>query len=809
MKILQLLLLVLFTYVNANSQENKITGTLLDQDKLGIIYANVTLLKGDPAVLVKVETTDVNGVFAFRNIPTGTYTVAASYVGLEDMNISNVSHDGSTTELGELPMNISGIALETATVTATRALVEIKPDRTVFNVQGTINSAGDNGLSLMRKAPGVTVDNNNNISVLSRSGVLIYIDGRRLPLTGDELSGYLESLPAEQIDRIDIITNPGAKYEAEGNAGIIDIRLKKDKNLGSNGTISSSISQGQKFRGNLNASGNYRNTKFNTFGSLGYQDNQMWNKMAFNNSQNGLFLAERNLQISERDVTNYRWGADYFVSENGTLGFLISGNNTSGNTMSENIVEISSLDNINNVDSILVADNLISTTNKARTYNLNYAYRLGENSLNIDFDYGSFDNEQDFMQPNEYYDNTRTTLLSTANTAFDTPTYIDIYTAKLDYETNLSGGKLGIGTKFSKVVTDNTFLHYDVNASDIAILNNEKSNIFKYDENVYAAYANYIRKLNAKWSMTAGLRVELTDAEGELTTFADVPQDDPVLLDYVNYFPTAGLTYTMSPAHVFSLNYGRRINRPDYNVLNPFRTQLSELSFSKGNESLRPEIVNNIELGYTLKYRYNFKLSYSKTLDQITRLIGPDEIDPRASFIGWDNLAEQTVYGLNITTPLTVNTFWDAFINVGGSYINNQADYGDGAIVDVQAWSYTIYQQHTFKLPNEFKAEVSGYYSGPGVWGGVFEYETTWSLNLGLQRKFLNNNMNVRIAANDIFFQSGWEGFSVFDGLRSEGNGAWDSRRVSLSVSYNFGNNNVKSRKRQTGIESETKRVGS
>ena len=260
-------------------------------------------------------------------------------------------------------------------------------------------------------------------------------------------------------------------------------------------------------------------------------------------------------------------------------------------------------------------------------------------------------------------------------------------------------------------------------------------------------------------------------------------------------------------SYSFALNYGRRINRPDYNVLNPFNNRLSELSFQKGNPFLSPEIVNNMELGYTYKYRYNFKLAYSKTIDQITRLIGPDENDPRANFISWANLADQTIISFNASLPFAFTKKWNAFFNLSGSYIDNQADYGDGAVVDVQVFSYSIFQQHTFNLPNKFTAEVSGYFSGPGVWGGVFEYEETWALNLGLQRKFLNDQLNVRLSANDIFFESGWEGISVFDGLVSEGNGNWDSRNVSLSVSYNFGNQQVKSRKRKTGLEDEAGRV--
>ncbi len=228
----------------------------------------------------------------------------------------------------------------------------------------------------------------------------------------------------------------------------------------------------------------------------------------------------------------------------------------------------------------------------------------------------------------------------------------------------------------------------------------------------------------------------------------------------------------------------------------------------KGNPRLNPEIVNNFEIGYTLKYRYNFKLAYSKTIDQITRLLEPDEEDLRAGFITWENLAEQQVYSANAAIPHSFSKKWSAFFNISASYINNQADYGENRVVDVKAFTYNIYTQQTFDLPKGFKGEISGWYSGPGVWGGVFKYESSWSLNVGLQRKFLNDQLNVRLSANDLFYETGWDGFSDFAGLYTEGSGRWDSRRVSLSIGYDFGNQNVKSRKRKTGLEDEAGRVG-
>ncbi len=796
-------------FFQLHAQTASIKGQLQDNGGEAVVFANVALYSTADSNLVKVESSDETGVFQIQRINAGDYYLVASYVGMPDLIKSplEITNDQKL-DLGVIQFEPAATELQEVTVKASRAMVEVKPDRTVFNVQGTINSVGDDAISLLRKAPGVTVDNNDNISVLGRTGVLLYVDGKRLPLTGQDLSSFLQNLTADQIDRIDIISNPGARYEAEGNAGIIDIILKRDKNLGANGSLNGTFSQGQLSRYQLSGSGNYRNKKFNLFGMAGLGDGAQFNDMSFNSTQNGLRLVETNYMENNWQGVNLRAGLDYFINEKNTIGVLVSGRNGQSNHDALNRIEISP-NSTTVIDSILRADNTSDHQRNQRTANVNYRFdnRKGR-TVNVDLDYGNYQNENRRFQPNRYFDATEQILFSSNINSFDTPTDINIYTFKLDYEEELWGGKLGIGTKLSRVESDNIFQVFNENSGE-AIIDNSLSNEFYYDENVYAGYFSFARPLSKQWNLSLGLRAEQTDAVGDLIAYDPSKEEDPVNLNYLSWFPNAGLTWNWAPQHSLLLSYGRRINRPDYNVLNPFENRLSEISFEKGNPRLNPEIVNNVELGYTLNYRYNFKLGYSLTEDQITRLIGPDDRDERANFISWANLATQTVVSFNVSAPVQINKIWNAYFNFSSSYIDNQADYGDGAVVDVQAFTYSIYQQHTFTLPKGFKGEISGYYSGPGVWGGVFEYESSWSLNLGLQRKFLQDRLNVRLSVNDIFYETGWDGISEFNGLVSTGRGRNDTRRATISLSYNFGNENVKSRRRKTGIEEEAGRVSS
>ncbi|MCO6491445.1 MAG: TonB-dependent receptor [Phaeodactylibacter sp.] len=806
-------LLITLSFVSAfwniHAQSAGLRGQIRDAGGSPAAFANIILYNAADSSLYKAAASDEAGLFAMQGIAAGNYYLKATYVGAPDLWKPDIQlAAGQQLDLGQLAFSSSIIDLKEATVTASRVMVEVKPDRTIFNVEGTINSAGSDAINLLRKAPGVTVDNNDNINVLGRSGVLLYVDGKRLPLTGQDLSNYLQNLPAEQIDRFEIITNPGARYEAEGNAGIIDIRLKKDKNLGANGTVNTTYSQGRYARSNAGASGNYRNKALNAFATAGLAEGSGYNDMDFLSFQNGLQLDEVMKNRNKWQNYNYRAGVDFFLADQHTLGILAGGMQTDGDYRTFNRIAISDQLTPMAIDSILVANNSDDNRRRNNTVNLNYQFdnKKGR-SLNIDLDYGRYENDSRRLQPNRYYDAEEKVLLTEIINSFDTPTDIDIYTFNIDYEEELWGGKLTAGSKLSRVVSDNSFLFFDVlNGSPER--NNRKSNLFKYEENVYAGYVSYAHSLGKKWNLSAGLRAEQTDATGNLQAFLPELQEPPVELDYLNWFPSVGITWQASPQNTLSLNYGRRINRPDYNVLNPFNNQASQLSYEKGNPFLRPEIVNNLELGYTLAYRYNFKLAYSRTADQITRLIAPDEEDPRAGFITWANLAEQTILSFNASAPVQVVKGWDAYFNLSASYLDNQADFGEGAVVDLQAFTYSIYQQHTISLPAGFKGEVSGYYSGPGIWGGVFEYESNWSLNLGLQRKFLQERLNVRFTVNDIFYQTGWDGQSTFAGLTSYGSGRWDSRRASLSLSYNFGNENVKSRRRKTGLEEEAGRVG-
>ncbi len=795
-----------------------VEGILLEEGGEPVAFANVVLQAATDSSILKVEVSDAEGHFLLSVAEGGRYLLTVKYLGLPDLVVEPFDLGfGESHQLGTLSMAARSLELAEATVTAQRTIVEIKSDRTVFNVDGTINATGGDAMSLLRKAPGVVVDNNDNLIVMGRTGVLVYIDGKRSPLSGSALTAYLQSLAAEQIDRIDIITNPGAKYEAEGNAGIVDIHLKKNESYGSSGSVSATASQGKRFRSNVSGTVNHRGGKFNTFATGGVYQGANRNTNFFERTQKGIFIDETVDGDYEWRGGNLKLGTDYQLNDRHAVGIQVNTNYNDNGGTSTSEVDFSRQSWEATPDSILESRSINDGDQLNYSGNLNYRFDdSAGKTLNFDLDYGAFRNDGTEQLPNTYYDAARTRILSQVNFTFATPSNIDIYTATLDYEQPFLEGKLGLGGKVTKVVSDNTFEVSQMNAENVAVLDRRRSNRFKYDEQVEAAYVNFNRDFGPEspagqgktYSLTAGLRTEHTRAIGELTEYENDVTTEPVDRDYFNFFPNVGLTYAVSAQNQLALSYGRRINRPDYESLNPFLSFASLVTFEQGNPLLQPEIVNNLELAHTFASRYTTKLSYSQTEAQITQLVRPSSDDERATYIGYDNLGQQSVYALNVSIPAQVSEWWEVYFTATGTHTHNEASYADGSAVDLKAWNYNVYAQNTFSLPADIKFEVSGWFSGPGIWAGTFETKPMGSLNAGLQKTFLNDKLKLRAAVDDILFTNGWRATSDFAGQFFDGGGNWDSRRASLSLTYNFGNEKVKVDRRETGLDEAAQRVG-
>ena len=394
-----------------------------------------------------------------------------------------------------------------------------------------------------------------------------------------------------------------------------------------------------------------------------------------------------------------------------------------------------------------------------------------------------------------------TTVLNESNSFQNTPVDIDIATFKTDYERNLWKGQLSIGVKTSFVTTDNTLDYFNVVGGAYS-LNPNRSNQFVYKENVNAGYFNYNRTIK-KFNFQLGLRVENTVSDGKLNAL--IPTNDQrVKRDYTDFFPSGGITYEMNIKNSLALIYSKRIERPNYQSLNPFEYQIDELSFMRGNPFLKPKYTDNIKLSHTYNYKLTTSLSYSYIRDFFAQVI--EASGPSKSFLSSRNVANQQVVDIGISYPFDVNKWWSVYASVNafqGKYIATNSSF-----ISITQETLSLYGQNNFKLPQGLNLEISGWYSSPSVWGGTFKTKSIGSLDIALQKQFLNKKLRARLAVSDVFLTSGWHGSTKYAAVTIEGNGGQDSRQLRFNLSYNFGSDKVKkSRQRETGLEDEKNRI--
>ncbi|WP_431158621.1 outer membrane beta-barrel protein [Winogradskyella poriferorum] len=800
MKTLIKFTLLIITSFVMNAQSN-LTGLVVDEELQAISAASVSVLSPDKTTFIKAAITDDNGKFSIKNLPSGDYVILITSLGFENYTSQPFNHSNTTKDLGAITLNPAAENLDEVVVQSEKPMVQVMADKTVFNVQNTINAIGDSGFELLRKAPGVIVDNNDNLIVEGKTGVLIYIDDKPSVLRGEDLVNYLKSIQSSNIEAIEIITQPSSKFDAEGNAGIINIKFKRDKSLGTNGSVTSGLTYGEFARVNSSVSFNNRRKKTSFYGTF---SNNFGESLGFINlyrEQNNTIFDARTETIYDNVNTNARFGFDWYANKKSTFGIIVSGNFSNNDSFSDSRTPIIPNGNII-PDQVLIAGSDTQNDVTNLYTNINYKYKGdNESSINVDVDYGRYTRNRENFQPNQYFNGDESQIISETINYMVTPINIDLFTAKVDYEQNFLKGKLSFGGKFSKVVTDNQFEFYDrINGEDV--LNTERTNDFEYDENVNALYFNYNRQYK-KWNFQFGLRMENTESDGILTSLQE-DQNNRVKRSYTDWFPSGGITYQMNQKNSFALIYSKRIQRPNYASLNPFEYKIDELSFSKGNPFLQPQYTDNLKLSHTFNYRLTTSVSYSFVRDyfaRITEAVGDDQ-----NFLMTRNVANQKVINLGVSYPTKFTDWWNIYFSLNAFRSIYEATNPD--FNEVSQNTLSFYAQNTFKLPKGLRAEISGWYSSPSVWGGTYETRSIGSLNLAVQKRFFDDKLTARLSFNDILFTSPWEGTTEFGNLIINGDGGGDSRQVRFNLTYNFGRNEIKkARKRDTGLEDERNRI--
>ncbi len=812
-KILSLLTIALMAFSFAaysQLKEGKITGTVIDGSTKTIESATITLLRAKDSSVVKMSVADKTGKYEFDAVPEGRYMVLISAVGhskgfseIFDVNTSSPAVTVKTIELVPLAKTEA-----TVTVTARKPLVEQKLDRMVVNVDAAATNVGATAMEVLEKSPGITVDRDGNISLKGKQGVQVYIDGRQSYLSGTDLANYLRNMNASQLEQIEIMTNPPAKYDAAGNSGIINIKTKKTKQFGYSGSIASTWSQGRYAKVSESINFNYRKNKVNFFTNVGYsnrknfQDLDIQRKFIDNGTKEVKSLFDQTGRLKDGgESINGKMGLDFFVNKKTTLGAVVNGFYNPGYFSSRSNVAIS------NPGSVLLSRTLSATSNDKQwkhlgaNFNLRHVFDSTGRELTADADYLTYNstNAQDLF--NNYY-NPDGSIYAKSDTLYGSlPQDIKIYTAKADYSHPLkNNAKFEAGIKTSFVKTDNNAVYDSLNngirARDIG-----RSNHFIYDENVNAAYINYSRPLSKKLSAQFGLRLEHTNAKGNQVT-----TNEKFSRNYVQLFPTAYLQYEVNDKNSFVLNYGRRIERPDYEDLNPFITFLDKYTFEQGNPNLRPQFAHNIELSHTYKGFLTTTLNYNKTTDIIEEVL-EQNTDKNETFVKKSNIASRQQFGISVNAGGQIKKWWMANLWTN-LYNNHYKGIVNGDNISLGATTLQVNLSNQFKFEKGWSAELSGFYTSP-MTEGVFQIKGFSKVDMGVTKQILKGKGTIRLSGRDIFWGQRIRGISRFSNIDAAFQQRRDSRQVALGFTYRFSKGKMGSnQKRKTGgADDEKNRV--
>ncbi|MEJ7625728.1 MAG: TonB-dependent receptor [Ferruginibacter sp.] len=801
-KFLSLFIAMSFGFLAIAQNSGKISGSLKDRGNQQIIDASsVSLLNSRDSSLVKTSVTDREGNFSFDNVKEGSYLVMATSVGHLKVFSSLIEIKTTSPEImvGVLQLIPVSKNLKEVVVTTKKPFIERKLDKTILNVEASITNTGSTAMEVLEKAPGVSVDKDGNISLKGKQGVVIMMDGKPTYMSGADLANFLRNLPSSNLDQIEIMTNPSAKYDAAGNSGIINFKTKKNKQVGFNGSLSTAFGQGSYAKTNNSLNLNYRKGKVNLFGTVSanyrgnYQVLDIHRRYINDDKTTKAIFDQESFSKKNRYNYNAKIGMDFYANKKTTMGFVVTGYTTPGNETGTNTSFLKS--NSGFVDSIVTADRIEKYTWKNLGVNMNIRHTFDSTGREIsaDVDYLNYDANKDQLFTNNRY-NPDWSKKSANILKGELPSIIKIYSAKLDYTHPFKKDfKMDAGIKFSDVSTDNDAGYFNMvnNAKEIDY---DKTNKFQYNENVNAAYINFSRTIK-KWGFQAGLRMENTNYNGRQFGNAQHPEQDSSFKNsYTNLFPTAYISYSANDKNQFGFSYGRRINRPDYEDLNPFLFFLDEYTAGAGNPFLRPMYSHVIELSHTYRQFLTTTLNYNRTTDLFNETFEEK---------GFMTIVRQGNYGLNNNVSLSVSAqvpvakWWSMNLYGEGRYQEFKGElYGKNINIEGSTLLANVNNQFTFK--KGWSAEVSGWYRTKGVEGQIL-IKPLGQLNAGVQKQVLKNKGTVKLSVRDMLFTSNGSGNINFQNTEASFSNSNDSRVATISFNYRFGKPIKGLQKRKTG----------
>jgi len=819
MKLISFLVCIAISITSiAQTKNGKISGVVTDETQKPIDGATISLLRSKDAVLVKVAVSNKQGIYEFEKIADGEYTIAVTVAGYQKKSSKPFTIDqaNSVIKVPDLQMAQVAKSLGEVTVTGKKPLIENKIDRTVVNVDAAPTNAGATAMEVLEKSPGISVDNDGNISLKGKAGVIVMMDGKPTYLSAADLAAVLRNMPASSLDQIEIMTNPPAKYDASGNSGIINIKTKKSRADGFNGSFTSGGTLSFYKRDNsmlvpvraqqsLNL--NYRKGKINVFGNLNYNYNENKNDL---NLTRKLYDNTGTVTSSSHTVFNGRnnnytmkMGMDFYKNKKTVYGFVLNGFTFAGRPQGASSQTLINEDGTTKSLINSQTKNKLGFANYSANFNYKHTFDSAGTELTVDLDYIGYNNKNKSSLVSESYESENGPKTGHFELIGDIPSLIDIYSIKSDYTHPMKGNmRFDAGFKVSYVDNDNQVDYMRLDNGNW--VPDGRSNHFVYDENINAAYVS----LNKKWkkfSAQTGLRLENTISKGhQLTT------DSSFKRNYTSLFPTVYLNYEASKNHQFTLSFGRRINRPNYQDLNPFVWFLDSLTYRVGNPYLLPQYALNFELRHSYKNGLTTTLNYTNTDDVISQLLNQEGL---VTYVQPSNVARLQNMGIAVNAPVKPYKWWNMnlFVNVfnnhyTGTFYNSITGLNDP--IDMQYTSFMVNVTNNFSFKKGWSAELSGWYRGKSV-EQVTISDPMYFMTVGGQKTIMKGKGTLRANIRDPFHWQKFSGHVSYSYIDVGINNKWNNRSLNVSFSYRFGKSTVQqARRRTTGATDEDSRTG-
>ena len=788
---------------NQINAQTKLVGHTIDTKGNPVPFANVLLLNPIDSSLIQGELSDLNGFFELYAESGSRVILSTSYVGYNTnySDIITVSLQ-SPLEMGNIILS-EGLQLQEIEVVARKPLYEQKIDRMVVNVSNSITSSGYSALEVLEKSPGILVNRQNNtISLLGKEGVVVMINGKINYQPLESIVQMLGGMPSDNIEKIELITTPPAKYDAEGNAGYINIVLKQRSDLGLSGNISASAGYGEGETASGNLSVNYRKGKINVFGNYSYFLQGQYQE--FYNYRKVLTSTDINESeiLTERDPTdrnnNARLGMDYTISDKTTLGLLLAAydNKWTMDAFNKGSTRFNGL----KTDSLTLT-NFERNQWKHFMINLNLEHKLSEgNTISVNIDRLFYEDQNPSTYNTNFFDSSGI-FERTENTRAEKITPIDIFVGQVDYSSELNKDfSVEMGAKYAiSRFTNNVVVEILNNGAWVFI--DQFTNESTLNEQIISSYASLDYRLDEKNSFKLGLRYEYTDSE--LNTLKEGRVVDR---EFGQLFPTLYYSRKVNETQMLGLSYNRRITRPSFNDMAPFAIFLDPNTFFFGNAALQPAISDNIKMDYRFN-SVNLSLQYTREDSTIARF--QDFVDPETNQQSFRpiNLSSSDIITASLSFPVYFSKHWEMQNNLIGTYIEARSFYEGNAII-IDNFNYNINSTHNFIIENGLSIELSGFYTSPSLFGRS-RLGAIYGINLGAQKKFENGSslrFNVRDAFNSIVWRGGTD--LSDQGFLTDGYFDFSNQTFLISYATTFGNNKLKaSRARSTGSEEERQRI--